>query len=142
MNAVTSAPELKAVFAQAQRIGAALREPVGPRELLLAAATVHPNVVVATARARGIEVRRLMWAMREWGPIDPVGPALVSDVDVTPAARAVMAEAARSGDGRAHQVLVERLLDPTLLDAGKGEPGASDPAPDATAMVLSRLRLI
>ena len=142
MRATASQRDLKTVFAQAQRIAAALCEPVGPRELLLAALSVCPGVVVDRARERGIEVRRLIWALREWGPINAVDPAMAAATIVTPAARDLMAHAANSGPEQSCSMLVQRLLDPATFGSPYVAEAATSQALDLTGIVLSRLKLI
>ena len=138
MRAIVSQCELKAMFAQAQRIAAALSEPVGPRELLLAAVTVCPEVVLACARDRGIEMHRLVWALREWGPVNSVDPAIASATSMTPTARALVTHAAKSGAEQACSTLVDRLLNPATF----GYDCVSGAAHDVTGAVLSWLKLI
>lgn len=142
MKTIPPQLELNTLFAQAQRIAAALCEPVGPRELLLAAVSVCPRAVVDCARERGIELRRVLWALREWGPINAVDPALAAGTSVTPAVRDLMARVANSGSDNACKVLVDRLLDPATLCPDREAAPVESPAHDLTGMVLSRLKLI
>lgn len=142
MRKVASQGELTAVLAAARQIAAGLRGPVGPRELLLAAVTTHPGLVIACARNRGIEVGRLLWALREWAPIPPVAPAVMAATVVTPAAGEALTHAARSGEGQACSALIERLLDPESGSASPAGAVPDDPPPDETTLVLSRLKLI
>ena len=143
MKVLASQQGLKTVFAQAQRIAASFCEAVGPRELLLAAVSVCPGVVVDCARTRGIELRRLIWALREWGPINTVDPAMAVATTVTSAARDLMTHAANSGSEQCCSALVQRLLDPATFDSpAAAEAVESRALGDLTGVVLSRLKLI
>jgi hypothetical protein len=142
MKDVASHTELKTVFVHAQRIAAALCVPVGPRELLLAAVTAFPQLVVARAHDCGIEVRRLLWALREWGPIEAVDPVAAAASAVTPAARDLLAGAAAGVSSGACSTLIERLLDPAALACGEAAGAAPTQPADRTGAVLSRLKLI
>ncbi len=126
----------------ARQIAAGLRRPLGPRELLLAAVTVHPGLVISCARNRGIDVGRLLWALREWAPIPPADPASAAATAVTPAAGEALTYAAQSGKGQACSALIERLLDSGRACAAQAAGAPDDSRPDETGVVLSRLKLI
>ncbi len=142
MGDAVSQADLKTVLMQARRVAAALGQAVGPREMLLAAVTVCPETVVARARERGIDMRRLHWALLEWGPIRAAGDAAAAACSVTAAARAILAGIGDGDRGQACSALVDRLLDPAALGPEPGPEPETGPAPDATSKVLSRLRLI
>lgn len=143
MNGVGLQPQLRTMLGIAQRYAAGLRRgPVGPRELLLAAISTCPELVLSCARDQGIEVGRLLWALREWGPIPTVEPAIAAGSAVTPEAGGLVMEATRSAGGQACSALIKRLLDPATFDGGSTGEVAEGPAPDATALLLSRLKLI
>jgi len=132
---------LRPVLAQARRLAAAFGRPVGLRELFLALASIHPDLVVRHLRREGIDVRRLLWAMREWGPAGHVTPASAAEVPMTPEARGWLLEAARTGGPSACSALVARLTDPAALSGAPADREAGG-APAVTDVVLSRLGLI
>jgi hypothetical protein len=107
--------ELRAMVGRARRVAAAFRSSVGPRELLLGAAASQPRLVLDAARRRGIEVRRLVWALREWGPVGAVAPAAAAEVDVTAEAQELLREAAARPTGRQCALLLDAVLDPARL---------------------------
>ncbi|GEM_PF-3417820 len=142
MGEAVSQADLNMVLMQARRVAAGLGQAVGPREMLLAAVTVCPETVIACARRRGIDMRRLHWALHEWGPIRAVSDAAAATSSVTAAARAILTGIAEGARERACSALVDRLLDPAALGPEPGPEPETGSTADATSKVLSRLRLI
>jgi len=125
---------LRSVRARAQRLARRLGHPVvAPRELLLALSAAHPALVVAAAAARGVNPRRLAWALSEWCPSAAAGGPAGSDPTLSAAALQLLAGAAQRAAtaGTAPEgALAEELFALSAADS-----------PDPTAAALRALAL-
>lgn len=139
--------QLIPIVERAQRIAAEMACELGPRDLLVALARIHPATVAEGAKQHGLNAAKLDWALREWSvDSNAPRPSKLQTPRANSMAQTALQHAVRTaaGGANAYRVLADYLLEFGSAVSKTPVPAFDEASAslDRTQKLLQRLQLI